>query len=102
MRYTVTQIHQVTETYEVEADSREEAWEKVQNPGRYAYADQARLARTDHGKREVWEIKRAVRDVHLPLGACRHCATPASDCLKVATGTDLAVLCCVLCQHPAA
>ncbi len=57
--YRVEVVHQVTETYMVQADSREEAWHKVSETG---WREDVMLMRTDHGKREVWTITRDVRD----------------------------------------
>lgn len=93
VRYRVTQIHQVTETYLVDADSREEAWAKVNDGG---FREGVDLVRTDHGRREVWEIKRHVEDTALPsvdVGHCSVCGTPESHCRRDA------LLCCGGCQH---
>lgn len=101
MKYVVEVIHQVTETYEVEASSREDAWHRVTDHQPLRDDPNAvRLTRTDHGRREVWGIRRQVEDVPLPHGPqgspapCVACGIAMADCATKAGR------CCQQCRHP--
>jgi len=106
VRFEVEVMHTVTEFYAVDADSREEAWHMVSDPSGHVPADRAsavRLTRTLHGRREVWQIRRAVDDVPLPsktlndtLAPCQNCGSTASECASRLPST-----CCgPFCKHP--